>query len=524
MTSTKLTTLTRRSFLRGAGGATLAIPALPSLLGPAEARAALADDGKLFIPFLQIGSGVWSAKLCPDAAQPDEVKPYAGFAVQRTTLRPEVAGGVTRISEVLQGPSTLLTPRLVAKMNVIRGCDWPKPLAHNHAALGNLGAAFGEDTGDEMRVSVDQLMAWSSGFYRAFEGLYRTVQVGWGPGGVFSYSNPSARTGSIAHRSGDGARTPGKLFDLLFGRFAAPTDPAVARRPVVDLVLESYRRTRANPRLSPLDRVRLDDHVQRIADLQRRLTFALPGGCAMPGRPSADPTDLAALEKDADRLAALYRSFHDLIVAAASCDLSRIFIYTLPYFPVPSGILMHHEVEHHAMERDGIAQARMVESNRRIFRDVMLPLAAKLDAVVDAGGRTLLDRALLLRSTEMGEFDHTTTGQIFVTIGGANGAVRTGNYLDYRNLGQLAVPASTSRVPELQRIHLGLTIQQFWGSILRVMGVPHAQWAERDHGGYGKRVMGKLRFLHCCTPPPPEQFYTDKVWAAAGDVLPWFGA
>ena len=63
----------------------------------------------------------------------------------------------------------------------------------------------------------------------------------------------------------------------------------------------------------------------------------------------------------------------------------------------------------------------------------------KLDAIPDPSG-TLLDRCLVTWTQEAGNLVHQTQSLPIVTFGKADGAVRTGSYLDFRNLSQRISP------------------------------------------------------------------------------------
>ena len=56
---------TRRQVLHGLGGFTLALPFLPSLLKPSEARAATPAPVKRFVAFATQHGGIWASKMYP---------------------------------------------------------------------------------------------------------------------------------------------------------------------------------------------------------------------------------------------------------------------------------------------------------------------------------------------------------------------------------------------------------------------------------------------------------------------------
>jgi hypothetical protein len=69
---------------------------------------------------------------------------------------------------------------------------------------------------------------------------------------------------------------------------------------------------------------------------------------------------------------------------------------------------------------------------------VFLDLVAKLDAVPNGDGTTLLDDGLVQWTQESGAFTHDSISNPVILAGGAGGSLSTGSYLDYRNLGAVA--------------------------------------------------------------------------------------
>lgn len=509
---TAIKRINRRWFLRGVGGTALAIPALPSLLSAKDAIAAESGRKPIFVAFANRPSNVYNNNLCPSVIQYDEVKTYAGFKIQRSLLRPTVSGGTARLSEVLQAPSDLLTSKLVSKMNVLRGLDYTKAIGHNNAHLGNLAGVgvAGEDDPPNFRVSIDQIMGQSSSFYGNFNGVRRVLLVGNDGGQSLGSWTRTTAEGPIVKTPG-AIRNPADVFKTMFGNFKPQaTNP---RTPMVDLVKESFsREARLNSRLSRQDRVRLEDHVALIADIERRSNLN-PPDCISPQSPAAfNPGPNAT-----DQLR-YYKELSDVVLAAIGCELTRVVVFGLDWLQVVAGADMHQYAEHNAQPQ----QHHLVDENRRLFAQVILPFVSQLDAKTDGSGKSLLDRSLVIRVSQLGEFDHNATSGPMITFGGADGAMKTGNYLDYRNFDR---PWTHDKPgPQGMQYH-GLPIHQFYGSMLRLMGVPHAEWAERDHGGFGPKVIGRFLHLSCCNSQADvSNYYTPAIWGSTGEVLPWLGA
>jgi hypothetical protein len=210
---------------------------------------------------------------------------------------------------------------------------------------------------------------------------------------------------------------------------------------------------------------------------------------------------------------AWYQMLNDVIVAAFSCQLSRIAVVkSMPDFSNYVGD-WHQDIAHKADLLTGSAQDTLYAANNLFFSTVFVDLASKLDAMPDGLGGTLLDHCLLVWTQESGNMTHDTFSVPVITAGGAGGYFNTGNYVDYRNLAQNVYPSNTQ--PE----YPGLFMHQWLGMTLRAMGVPHSEWAEPDHAGYGYKYSNVN-----WSPLTTAQAYPDSLWSTTGDELPWLKA
>lgn len=126
----------------------------------------------------------------------------------------------------------------------------------------------------------------------------------------FGYSNPSLAAGDIQNiRS---AASSLSLFRTLF----IPNDaPSSKHTFIVDRVMESYRSLRnGNRRLSTDDRRRLDDHMDRLAELQRKLNTEFPAACAGVDTPLDD--SLLLIDSEETYAGLLYNQFLATVLQA----------------------------------------------------------------------------------------------------------------------------------------------------------------------------------------------------------------
>lgn len=522
-------TFNRRQLLRGAGGFTLALPFLPSLLEP-SARAAAALRPRLFWMGTDHG-GCWDSSFFPDTAMlTTQAAASAGHTVASGALTATTATGRTALSPVLTASSTVLTPKLVGKMNVLRGLDVPWYIAHNTGLhLGNY--ARNDNNGDDgaavtklgNRPTIDQIMAGSSAFYTASDlaaTKLKTMVINSGRALSWGFSNPAQGVASPVQNI-QGVNSSKQVFMSLFGGGTTVTNP---RQPVVDKILASYNSLRqSNARLSAADKARLDAHIALLAQLQSSLGAQL--SCTAPAPPTDDAQNHDPTHSKADA-AKHGQLWADLVAAAFACGASRIGVFgwgDTSGFSDYVGTDWHHDVAHEWMMAQ--PQAWLAQSYQGFFEQVFLYLASKLDQIDDGAGGTLLDSTLLVWSQESGMETHEAYGVPIVTFGGAAGVLKTGLYCDYRKVGETAA-AISPQAPAGYKTYPGLLYNQWLATALQAMGVPPSEfelWKDASGNlqkGYGTPYLGtdeKAWIAH-------YQSLVSPYYAKASDWLPFLKA
>jgi hypothetical protein len=506
------TTMSRRQFLVGAGGFALAIPVLPSLL-PREAHAMGNTTPRRFVSLATHHGGIWTNNFFPNRGLLTASREYAGHTIRSGALRLDSMGAQNYLSPTLSADRALFPQAIADKMNVIQGIDIPWYIAHHTGGfLGNYGRNDGNDPNTgvfEFRPTMDQIMAWSNRFYPNLDHIMqRSMVIGAGRMS-YQWSNPAQRTGDII------AVTPENSSLSLFHRiFQIPDEPEVMRTPVVDRVVESYQQLRqSNRRLSVEDRRRLDDHLERIFELQRRLnTVALCTDVPIPERDSGRVRHQTGYSYNPDAMTEFWQLHNDVIAVAFACDSCRVVtMHCGDTFSTFQGD-WHQDVAHRANLPEGAEQEIILEAHRRFFADVFLDLVNKLD-IEEEPGVTILDRSLVMWSQESGNHTHDSYSIPIVTAGSANGSVQTGRYIDYRNLG---ITKTYSSNPD-QPAHPGLIHNQFLGNVLQAMGLERSEYDLEGHGGYG------ILYVH-----PLNNWFGNGAWwtpairAAISEPLPYF--
>jgi hypothetical protein len=471
--------VTRRQILRGTGGASLALPFLPSLV-PVKAYAAEA------VPPRQpkfVGIGSFNGGVRDDNAFPgedvltDALEVVPGHVIRRGRLVRHTEGDDAFVSPMLRAPASELTERLVSRLNVLRGLDVPFSAGHHE---GGVHGTFHQSTNKDPRAAmplptIDQVMAWSPSFYRTLVGVrQRSISTGasWSTIGLtYNYADPATRTGPIQYGGIQG--DPAKLFARLFAGGGSAAVLAPGRPRIVDRVIASYRRLRdSNRRLSAGDRRRLEEHVSRLAELEREL-----GAVAVPAAGVCRDTSAPAAASGAER----FRLQNSVIAAAFLCGYTRVAVIKAPEYEFSSRRweqgTWHNEVAHNYGKPD--AQAMVVEAQRGVFRNTMLDLARKLD-VEEAPGVTALDSTVISWALECSERTHDSIGLPVVLMGGGAGSLRTGNYCDYRNRTERALMVASP-----WRRYAGINWNRYMGTLLQAVGIPRAEYEREGTLGYG---------------------------------------
>jgi hypothetical protein len=505
--------INRRQFLIGAGGFSLALPTLSSLLVKKAygAEPTLARTPRLFWLATNHGAAA-EPSFFPDAALlTDQQDLFADHTVRAGALRATVEGTRRVISPILQADGALLSEHRLSQLNVLRGLDISFTIGHHTGGhLGNFAcnealAGPAAEARDHPRPTIDQLLAWSSTFYPDLSAVRERALVLGTRALSFGYSTPSRAAGTVQNVLGETSSLA--LFNRLFS--------AGARTPVVDRVLESYHRLRTgHRRLSSADRRRLDDHMDRIAELQRKLNTA-HAACPSLVAPAQDNAALdTTLPIDAIRHAQL---FNEVTAAAFMCGSTRIAVLGLPdelCFAQHAGD-WHTQVAHEW--QDPIKQALIATAYQRVFESVFLDLAARLDTE-EADGASYLDNSLLVWSQESGMSTHDSVSIPVITAGSAAGAFNTGLSLDYRRNGD---PASRFD-PQANGyfLYAGLLYNQFLAHVLQAMGLAPAELELWGHKGYGVPLVDPAGYGI----PPFASHYqsnTSRYFQIASDPLPF---
>lgn len=324
-----------------------------------------------------------------------------------------------------------------SKLLFVRG------LYHEEARKGNIhssqtgnmlsGAPIA--SGGEIRsgTSFDQVLAQSYGKSNKVPSLVLACEQ----------SNPSVHKNYSmlysSHISWSSPTTPTPLelypslaFDRLFKDEASPEDKSV-----LDAVLTDAKDLRG--KVSVNDQRKLDEYLDSVRDVEKRITDAGKSGQLQGWRPTLDKPNI---KRPADGMpqdiAEHMKLMIDILVLGFQTDTTRITTLKLNNdhsalrFPnLPSVQQKGHGIDymiHHLLSHsDGEDWLKV----NQFFMEQIAYLARKLDAIKE-GSRTLLDNTMLMHcSSMMAGALHNNDQLPVIILGGAGGRIKGGRALDY---------------------------------------------------------------------------------------------
>jgi len=334
---------------------------------------------------------------------------------------------------------------------------------------------------------------------------------------AFGYSSPSTQSGNI--QPVHGHIDFREIFDKIY--VAPPDKPDSPRPVVVDRVIENYYRLKqSNRRLSAADRTRLDEHIERLYELQRKLKVVT--SCDEATRPKEESWDIInsnGFPFDVTKHKKLWSMYIDLLMIAITCDTCRIFTMQIDELIwMEAGHMFanhagdwHQDIAHQADLEDGTAQSTLVGAYQGVFENVFLDVANRLN-IEEADGKTFLDNSLVTWTQESGVVTHNSFSIPIITAGSAGGYFRTGQYVDYRNLEHSEMVNGRPEISEFP----GLTYNQWLGMVLQSMGLSPDEFEQDGVGGYGKLFVGDFA--------TKKNLYASSVLKNLSDPLPFIKA
>jgi hypothetical protein len=279
-------------------------------------------------------------------------------------------------------------------------------------------------------ISVDQSIANVIGTSTKFKSLELGVQSG--SSGVWAYSNYTAANAPLPLDN-----DPRSVFTRVFGDLgvdaAAMARLRAERKSVLDAVMSSY--SALSSRLGPDDKLKVDSHLANIRDLELRLTTpgATVGGSCM------KPMDPGALNfMNNDTFPAIGKLQMDLMVMAFACDLTRVgtiqwenSVGDVRFTWLPGQNITR---GHHDMSHDGDSVAQTIEWLTQIniwYSQQLAYFLGQLKAIPEGSG-TMLDNTLVFCCNELARGNvHSHDKMPYLMLGGAGGSLKGNRFLSY---------------------------------------------------------------------------------------------
>ncbi|HJR70808.1 MAG TPA: DUF1552 domain-containing protein [Gammaproteobacteria bacterium] len=220
---------------------------------------------------------------------------------------------------------------------------------------------------------------------------------------------------------------PQVVFERLFGEGGTAVERQQRRaqqRSILDSVTGSLAGLEAQ--VSPADRVRIDQYLQDVREIERRLEIATQASNETP--PIAMPYGVPESFDEHIKLQ------FDLLALAFQADITRVasLLYardlTGRVYPESGTNISFHGGSHHAEDPGRVAQyARL----NRYHVDTLAYFIAKLKSIPEGDG-TLLDHSLTLYGSNMGNSNqHLHYDVPHVLVGGASGQLEGNRHLSY---------------------------------------------------------------------------------------------
>ena len=296
----------------------------------------------------------------------------------------------------------------------------------------------GHRTGWGSGPSVDQILAANAGPGLPYvvtpdaagqETPYHTLELG------VQCGNPTSVTRTI-YKADDTPlhpeTDPQAAFDRLFGDFMPDTQAADAaqkkqeQQSILDLVTADLNRLKT--RVSSEEYPKIEAHLTGIRALEQRLETMTPvanAACVAPDRPASSgkyannanfPTEVGAML--------------GMIPHIFACDLTRIASVQLSCgFSNVTHTWLGHTDAHHTMSHQNVDNRDKLVAIDHWYAQQLAAMLQALDAI-DEGDGTLLDNTLVVWGRELGTTSHAMQPWPTLLVGGAQGALRTGRFLD----------------------------------------------------------------------------------------------
>ena len=412
--------VSRRAVLRGIG-ATVALPFLDAML-PARRVLAQAPAKKLRFVALEMVHGSAGS---------------TAIGIQKNLWAPAAVGTEFDLSPSVLSP---LEPFRSA-VTIVSNADVRNAEAFTAPEIGGdhfrSSAVFltqshpKQTQGSDLHagVSIDQIFANRYGQETPIPSMQLCIENVDQSGGC-SYGYSCAYTDSISWASPSQPlpmiRDPRVVFDQLFGVGATPAERRERRdedRSILDWLGTSVNRLKKE--LGAADRARLDDYLQDVREIERRIQKVEAYNTSgepreLPGAPIGVP----------DSFTEHVKLMFDLQALAFASDLTRVFAFKLGrdasnrVYPESGFKGAFHSASHHQEKEDRILDFAKINK----YHVSLVPyFLEKLKNTPDGDGASVLDNAVIVYGSPMGDSNVHNHKRVPLFIAGHAGGALKGN-------------------------------------------------------------------------------------------------
>jgi len=419
----------RRRFLRGAG-VTLALPLLDAMT-PAMAQTAVTPKTRFVGVFFPHGMapGYWEPQA--EGALPAKL-PFILESLEPVKDQTTVLTGLwSKSAEPPEGTTGSDHWVAAAYLTGIK----PRKTAAADATVGSptidqiIAEKIGTDTLlPSLQVAVEDPNSSSSNCGEGYSCSY-TNSISW-VGLPTPSTEPLMRTAPLPMEL-----NPQVVFERLFGSGGTPETRAarlVQRRSILDALVGELTRLRSD--LGPADRRVVNQYVDEIREIERRLELARKASSDLPmfDLPPGVPEQF-------DEHVKLH---YDLLALAFKADITRVAtllgardltarVFTFPkgpLFPEGGTSVSFNSGSHH---QDDPAQIKRYSLINRYHVSTLAYFAQKLRSIPEGDGN-LLDNSLILYGSNMGNSNqHQHFDVPHILVGGAGGQLKGNRHIHF---------------------------------------------------------------------------------------------
>lgn len=446
--------IARRTFLRGVGGAALALPAL-EIMGDGARGASSKIPSRYVFVYGGLSTGT-----------------YSSGGKHADMLVPKSTGSGYDITYALE---PLKKESVASEVTIVSGLKLPwiqngkVPPAgrsahfHYNTVVPQIAGTRTTTRGEQPKgPTSDQLVAAKIAGSTRHKSLSLRVQ----PDNYVGNGGSGGKAGRLTWKRDSRGKLvgvdpivdPQLAYQSLFSSFV-PTDPSKAaaaklarreRQSVVDLVRQSYERL--VKRLGRADRLRMTRHLDEVRALEKRLAAISPstqGACRKPTAP-AKSWPIGSSTKLVDSIDWNKAGYSDeskraevlgeMIRMALACDQTRVVAYQLTMWKCYMGMFKINGVKSDLHECSHGAGGGLKSLSDGVAWHVaqFAKLVSKLASTKEVDGTTLLDHTALVMTFEGGHgYDpegdksasaHSTENMVCLLAGGA-GKLRRGEHI-----------------------------------------------------------------------------------------------